>query len=65
MANVILRELVENIDDIKDKITSQEYLTIMHNLQSLFNIYNANNNTNNNDTNNTNNFITNLNFLWK
>ena len=55
MANVILRELVENIDDIKDKITSQEYLTIMHNLQSLFNIYNANNNNNNTNTNTNNN----------
>lgn len=56
MANVIFTELVEKIDDIKDKLTSQEYLTIMHNLQSLFNIYNANNNdTNNNDTNNNDN----------
>jgi hypothetical protein len=56
MANVIFTELVEKIDDIKDKLTSQEYLTIMHNLQSLFNIYNTNNNdTNNNNTNNNDN----------
>jgi len=43
MANVILTELVEKIDGIKDKITSQEYITIMHKLQELYNIYSANN----------------------